>query len=102
MDKFVVNPISGRTIKIGSVRHKMLVKMGYFNEETKAAKFKVNKSTSAGWENELTKYLDGLDEKPKQVVPKLASQVVASQVASSSSSSDESTSGDESISSDSD
>ena len=55
-DDYVVNPISGRLVKIGSTRYKTLASLGVFNQKKKVAKFTVGPKSS--WENELSDFID--------------------------------------------
>jgi len=81
---YVVNPISGRLVKVGSTRYKTLASLGVFNEKKKPTKFSVTKDAKNDWETQLINYIDrqskiepvhdvikpiGSEAKPKKTKP---------------------------------
>jgi hypothetical protein len=54
---YVVNPISGRLVKVGSTRYKTLASLGVFNQKKKPTKFTVAAKKS-NWEEELSEFID--------------------------------------------
>jgi len=55
---YVVNPISGRLVKVGSTRYKTLASLGVFNQKKKMPKFSVTKDAKNDWEQELSQFID--------------------------------------------